>query len=62
MPEIIFARPRWDYNSYTDFYRLIELSGYPLIFFDEIDPDSSNCYVMTILNGENQNEIGRAHV
>lgn len=53
MTNVIFARPRWDYASYADFYRLIELSGYPLIFFDDIDPSSDNTYIMTILNGEN---------
>lgn len=53
MSSVIFARPRWDYASYADFYKLIELSHYPLIFFDEIDPHSDNIYIMTILNGEN---------
>ena len=53
MTNIIFARPRHHYDSYTDLYRLIELSGYPLIYFDEIDPVSDNLYVMTIVNGEN---------
>lgn len=54
MPNVIFARPRHDYNSYVDLYRLIELSGYPMCFVDEIDPDSDNTYICTILNGENQ--------
>lgn len=54
MPSVIFARPRHDYASYRDYYRLIELSGYELLFFDEIDPSSDNTYIMTILNGENQ--------
>jgi hypothetical protein len=54
MPDVIFARPRWDYQSYVDLYKLIELSGYPLTFFDEIDPFSDNLYILTILNGENQ--------
>lgn len=53
MPDIIFARPRYEYDSYRDLYRLIELSGYKLIYFDEIDPASDNCYIMTLVNGEN---------
>lgn len=53
MPDIIFARPRYEYDSYKDLYRLIELSGYKLIYFDEIDPQSDNVYVMTLVNGEN---------
>lgn len=54
MGSVIFARPRWNYDSYQDFYRLIELSNYPLTFFDEIDPSSDNLYILTILNGEIQ--------
>lgn len=53
MANVTFARPRHVYDSYTDLYRLIELSGYPLIHFDEIDPQSDNLYVMTLVNGEN---------
>lgn len=52
MGEIIFARPRHDYGTYVDLYALITLSGYPLIHFDEIDPESDNCYILTIYNGE----------
>lgn len=53
MPNVIFARPRYEYDSYKDLYRLITLSGYKLIFFDEIDPQSDNVYIMTLVNGEN---------
>lgn len=53
MSKVIFARPRHNYASYADLYRLIEVSGYPLIHFDEIDPQSDNTYIMTVLNGEN---------
>ena len=49
---IIFAIPRHDYASYRDLYRLIELSGFPTCFIDEVDPDSDNAYIVTILNGE----------
>jgi hypothetical protein len=54
MSDVIFARPRTEYGSYVDFYRLITLSGYELIYFDEIDPASDNAYIMTMVNGENQ--------
>lgn len=53
MPDVIFARPRHSYDSYADLYHLITLSGYPLIYFDQIDPASYNCYILTIINGEN---------
>ena len=52
MPNVIFARPRWEYGSYVDLYTLIELSGYPLIYVDEIDAQSDNTYIYTVDNGE----------
>lgn len=54
MSAIIFARPRYDYDSYQDLYNLIQLSGFPLVYFDEVDPDSDNRYLLTMINGENQ--------
>lgn len=54
MSQVLFARPRHHYDSYQDLYRLIELSGYPLVYFDELDPASDNCYVLTVLNGQNE--------
>lgn len=37
MSDVIFARPRHNYQSYQDVYRVIELSGYPLAFVGEVD-------------------------
>ena len=37
MTDIVFARPRHEYDSYRDLWRLVELSGFPLIYADEID-------------------------
>lgn len=53
MASVIFARPRTDYDPYNDLYALIALSGYPLVYFDEVDADSDNTYVLTMSNGEN---------
>lgn len=39
------------YPGYVDFFRLAELSGYPVIYLDEIDPQSDNTYILTPLNG-----------
>lgn len=47
MPDVIFARPRDVYDSYTDLMRLITLSGFPLIYIDEIDADSDNVYIFS---------------
>lgn len=52
MGEVIFARTRHTYDSYTDFWRLVELSGYPTCHADEIDPDSDHTYIITPVNGE----------
>lgn len=53
MANIVFARPRTNYDSYRDLYKLIALSDFPLVYFDEIDPSSDNLYIMTMMNGEN---------
>jgi hypothetical protein len=52
MGDVIFCRPRHEYQSYSDLYRLIQMSGYPLIYIDEINPFSDDVYIITILNGE----------
>ncbi len=52
MSEVIFCRPRHEYESYTDYWRLVELSDYPIIYIDELDPQSDNTYIVTPLNGE----------
>lgn len=52
MAEPIFAVPRHVYESYQDLYSLIELSGFQSAYFDELDPDSDNTYILTIYNGE----------
>lgn len=52
MPDIIFARPRTPYDSYQDFYRLVELSGFPLIYTDEIDAESDHTYIYSPANGD----------
>lgn len=64
MTSPIFARPRWNYDSYSDLYSLITLSGFPLIYFDEIDESSDNTYICTMINGENEHgwQPGRARV
>lgn len=52
MTDVIFARTRHEYDSYSDMRRLVELSDYPLIYVDELDPQSDNCYILITLNGE----------
>lgn len=60
MTDIIFAQTRFDYRnpengfgSYHDYYRLVELSGFPTCYLDEIDADDpSKCYIFSPVNGE----------
>lgn len=52
MKDIIFARTRHHYDSYTDFWRLVALSGFPTIYVDEIDHTIAATYITTPFNGE----------
>ena len=52
MGDILFAHPRHDYQSYTDYKRLIDLAGYKTCFLDEIDPHSDRCYIFSTPFGE----------
>lgn len=59
MSNIIFARTRTPYDSYQDFFRLVELSEFPLIYVDEIPREGvrDNVYIITPANGEWQHGI-----
>jgi hypothetical protein len=53
MTDVTFVRTRTEYPPYADFYRLAELSGYPICWVDEIDPgDPTKVYVISPINGE----------
>lgn len=43
------------YDGYKDWRRLAELSGYEVIWLDEIDPASDNTYILSPLNGSWEN-------
>ncbi len=49
---IIFVKTRHHYDSYMDFWRLVELSGFPTCYVDEIDISTEACYIFTPMNGE----------
>lgn len=50
--DITFARTRYTYDSYTDFWTLVELSRYPTCYIDEIDWNSGRYYITAPMNGE----------
>lgn len=47
-----FAVPRYRYQSYTDYYKLIELSGFPCCFIDEMNLQKDISYIISPINGE----------
>lgn len=51
--KIIFVKTRWFYQSYTDFWHLVELSEFPTCFVDEMDiNDPEAVYIVAPMNGE----------
>lgn len=52
MSAVLFARTRHVYESYVDFWQVLELSGYDTCYVDEIDAGSDNLYIIPTLNGE----------
>jgi hypothetical protein len=52
MSDVYFVQTHYVYDSYKDFFRLAELSGYPVISLDAIDIESDNTYIVTPLSGE----------
>lgn len=52
MTEIIFVRTRYIYDSYWDFWKLVELSNFKTCYVDEIDISQDAIYIVTPCNGE----------
>ena len=52
MTEIVFARPIHKYDSYHDFYKLAELSGFPIISVSEIDVTRDYIVITAPMNGD----------
>lgn len=54
MSNIYIVRTRHNYGSYVDFFRLAELSGFPIIYVDEmLQHDSKDTtFIVTPVNGE----------
>lgn len=55
MGDVYFVKTRYQdqgYDSYRDFFDLAALAGYPIIYVDQIDPQSDNTYIVSPLNGE----------
>jgi hypothetical protein len=54
MTKIVFAKPVHHYDSYTDFWRLVELSGFPVISVSDIDITEKKIIITAPMNGDYQ--------
>lgn len=52
MIPIVFAKTEHLYQSYVDFWRLVELSGFETCFVKDIDLEREAIYIETPVNGE----------
>lgn len=54
MSDVIFARTRWHYEPYDDWFKLAELSGFSMCFVDEIPKCGvkDKVYIVSPVNGE----------
>lgn len=52
MREPIFVKTRTHYDSYQDFWQLVELGGFETCYVDEIRLDRAKAYIVTPVNGE----------
>lgn len=50
--EVIFAKTRYDYTSYSDYWKLVELSNFKTCFVDDIHIDLPCIYITAPINGE----------
>lgn len=50
--EITFVRTRYSYDPYIDFFRLAELSGFPIIYVDQLDVSQHGVFIVSPMNGE----------
>lgn len=47
MSDVIFVKTHHHYDPYQDYFKLAELSGFPIVNEDEIDPHSDHCYIVS---------------
>lgn len=69
MADITFVRTRHVYDSYIDFFRLVDLSGFKTIYVDQLDVSQPGVFIVAPMNGEwrphidNQNDrLRNAHL
>lgn len=50
--KIIFAKTRYSYDSYIDFWRVVRFSGFQECYVDQIDLSADKVFITTPVNGE----------
>jgi len=67
--DITFVKTRHQYDSYNDFFHLVELSDFPTIYTDEVDITTPGVFIVCPMNGEwrphidnQQDKIRNAHL
>lgn len=58
MTDLVFAKTSYLYQSYVDFWKLVELAGFETCFVKDIDLDRDAIYVTTPINGEIRPHVG----
>ncbi len=61
MTNITFVKPDWFYESYIDFWHLVELSEFPIIPLSELDISEHGVFIVSPMNGEWRPHINNQH-
>lgn len=57
---IVFVKTRHEYDSYRDFWKLVELSGFDTCFTEQMDLSADVIYITTPINGDFRPHIKHA--
>lgn len=57
--KIVFAHPRQVFESYSDYRKLIEISGFETCFYDEMKLSPDTVYIVAPVNGELRSVVSR---
>ncbi len=49
---IVFVKTRHEYMPYADLFKLVELSGFPVIYVDQLDVSQHGVFIVSPMNGE----------
>lgn len=61
MSDIVFARTNWVYESYADFWSLVQLAGFPVIPVSEVDISKEVVYITSPMNRDWRLHINNEH-